>query len=80
VLPAGLPDAAAQAARETLAGAVAVSNTLDDVALADALRLAAAHAFDSGVVITALIGAGLIVVAAVIAATTLGGSRSTSKK
>ncbi len=80
VLPAGLPDAAAQGARETLAGAVAVSQTLDDPALAEALRTAAAHAFDSGVVITALIGAGLIVVAAVIAATTLGGSRGASKQ
>ncbi|AOX47077.1 MFS transporter [Microbacterium sp. BH-3-3-3] len=80
VLPAGLPEEAAHAARETLAGAVAVSNTLSDPSLAESLRLAAAHAFDSGVVITALIGAGLIVVAAVIAATTLGGSRSTSKK
>ena len=80
VLPDGLPEAAAQGARETLAGAVAVSQTLDDPALAKALRLAAAHAFDSGVVITALIGAGLIVVAAVIAAATLGGTRSASKK
>ena len=80
VLPAGLPDAAASAARETLAGAVAVSHTLDDAALAEALRVAAAHAFDSGVVVTALIGAGLIVVAGVIAATTLGGTRSTSTK
>ncbi|MDF2044935.1 MFS transporter [Microbacterium sp. Kw_RZR3] len=80
VLPAGLPDAAASAARETLAGAVAVSHTLDDASLAEALRAAAAHAFDSGVVVTALIGAGLIVVAGVIAATTLGGSRGTSTK
>lgn len=80
VLPAGLPDAAASAARETLAGAVAVSHTLDDATLAEALRTAAAHAFDSGVVITALIGAGLIVVAGVIAATTLGGTRGTSTK
>ncbi|KTS05668.1 MFS transporter [Microbacterium testaceum] len=80
VLPAGLPDAAASAARETLAGAVAVSHTLDDATLAEALRTAAAHAFDSGVVVTALIGAGLIVVAGVIAATTLGGTRGTSTK
>ena len=80
VLPAGLPDAAASAARETLAGAVAVSHTLDDAALAEALRVAAAQAFDSGVVVTALIGAGLIVVAGAIAATTLGGTRSTSTK
>lgn len=72
VLPSGLPDAAADAARETLAGAVAVSHGLDDV-LGQALRDAAAHAFDAGVVVTSLIGAALIVVAAVIAASTLGG-------
>ncbi|MGP3536031.1 MFS transporter [Microbacterium sp. RD1] len=78
VLPAGLPDAAADAARETLAGAVAASETLPaDVGAA--LRDAAAHAFDSGVVVTALIGAVLIVVAGVVAATTLGASRGASK-
>jgi DHA2 family multidrug resistance protein-like MFS transporter len=80
VLPEGLSAAAAAASRETLAGAVAVSNTLDDAALAESLRTAAAHAFDSGVVVTALIGAALIVVAGAIAAGTLGGSRSTSTK
>lgn len=80
VLPAGLPEPIAQAARETLAGAVAVSRTIDDPALGESLRLAAAHAFDSGVVVTALIGAALIVVAGVIAATTLGGTRGSSTK
>ena len=39
-------------------------DTLDE-ALGQALRDAAAHAFDAGVGVTALIGAGLIVVAAV---------------
>ncbi len=72
VLPAGLPDAVAVAARETLAGAVAASHTLDD-SLGHALRDAASRAFDAGIGVTALIGAGLIVVAAVIAALTLGG-------
>ncbi len=72
VLPAGVPDDVADAARETLAGAVAGSSALDD-ALGQALRDAAAHAFDAGVGVTALIGAGLIVIAAVIAALTLGG-------
>jgi DHA2 family multidrug resistance protein-like MFS transporter len=71
-LPPGLPDVAADAARETLAGAVAVSHTLDD-SIGQALRDAAAHAFDAGVGVTSLIGAALIVVAAVIAALTLGG-------
>jgi DHA2 family multidrug resistance protein-like MFS transporter len=75
VLPAGLDPAAADAARETLAGAVAVSGGLD-AATGDALRLAAAHAFDAGVGITAVIGAILVGVAAVIAATTLGGTRA----
>ena len=41
--------------------------------LGAALRDAAAHAFDAGVGVTALIGAALIVIAAVIAALTLGG-------
>jgi DHA2 family multidrug resistance protein-like MFS transporter len=72
LLPAGLPAAAADAARETLAGAVAASHGLDET-VGQALRDAAAHAFDAGVGVTALIGAALIVVAAVIAALTLGG-------
>ena len=71
-LPAGLPDDVVHASRETLAGAVAASHTLDET-LGQALRDAAAHAFDAGVGVTSLIGAGLIVVAAVIAALTLGG-------
>lgn len=78
VLPAGVPESAADAARETLAGAVAVSETLPD-AVGAALREAAAHAFDSGVIVTALIGAALIVLAAVVAATSLGASRGASK-
>lgn len=79
VLPAGLPAGAAGAAQETLAGATAVAGTLDP-ALGDALRAAAAHAFDSGVATTALIGAALVVVAAVIAAATLGGTRAAPEK
>lgn len=78
VLPDGLPGDAASAAQETLAGAVAASHGLDET-LGQALRDAAAHAFDAGVGVTALIGAGLIVVAAVIAATTLGGHPSTER-
>jgi MFS transporter, DHA2 family, multidrug resistance protein len=72
VIPPGVPDAVARAAEETLAGAVAASDGLEP-ALGEALRTAAAHAFDSGVVVTALIGAALIVAAAVIAAVTLPG-------
>lgn len=79
VLPAGLGPDAADAARETLAGAVAVSRQLDPQT-GEALRLAAAHAFDAGVGVTSLIGAGLVVVAAVIAATTLGAPRNTPRR
>lgn len=77
VIPEGIPDAAAGAARETLAGAVQVAGDIGGSA-GMALQEAAAHAFDAGVTVTALIGAGLVVLAGVIAATTLGGSRSTS--
>lgn len=70
VLPEGLAGGMADAARETLAGAMTVADELGgDVG--EQLRLAAAHAFDSGVVVTALVGAVLVVVAAVIAAATL---------
>ncbi|MDN3496604.1 MFS transporter [Planococcus sp. APC 4015] len=71
VLPAGLPADAAAASRETLAGAVHASEQLGGE-MGAALQDAAAHAFDAGVGTTALIGAGLVVLAAVIAATTLG--------
>lgn len=77
VIPEGIPDGAAGAARETLAGAVQVAGDIGGSA-GMALQEAAAHAFDAGVTVTALIGAGLVVLAGVIAATTLGGSRSTS--
>jgi len=70
-LPAELPDAAADAARETLAGAVTVAESLP-AGLGARVAEAAAHAFDSGVVYTSLIGAALVVCAAVVAATTLG--------
>lgn len=75
VLPAGVEGAAADAARETLAGAMTVAGSLD-AATADALRTAAAHAFDAGVGTTAVIRAVLVAIAAVIAATTLKGSRT----
>ncbi|MFK0401374.1 MFS transporter [Microbacterium sp. NPDC090225] len=70
VLPAGLPAETADAARETLAGAYTASNELSGT-LGDELWQAAADAFGSGVFITSLIGAGLVVVAGVIAAVTL---------
>jgi DHA2 family multidrug resistance protein-like MFS transporter len=74
VLPEGLPDAAARAATETLAGAVHAADGVGG-ALGESLRVAAAHAFDAGVGVTALIGAGLVVFAAVIAAVSLGRRR-----
>ena len=70
---------AADAARETLAGAMAVAEQLGG-ALGDQVRLAAAHAFDSGVVVTSLVGAGLVVAAAVIAAATLSTRPHTSEE
>nr|WP_026059594.1 MFS transporter [Microbacterium yannicii] len=77
VIPDGVPDAAAAASEETLAGAIHAADLLGGAA-GEALRDAAAHAFDAGVTVTALIGAGLVVLAGVVAATTLGGSRQKS--
>ena len=75
MLPEGLPATAADAARETLAGAVHVAGEIGGE-LGAQLVAAASHAFDSGVVVTALIGAGLVVLAGVVAAASLGESRS----
>lgn len=79
VVPEGVPAEAAAAAHETLAGAMAAADALP-APVADALRLSAAHAFDGGVLVTSLIGAALVVVAGVVAATTLGGSRGASTR
>ncbi|GGM48557.1 MFS transporter [Microbacterium saperdae] len=70
VLPEGLPAEVAHAAKETLAGAYTAAHELPG-ALGDALWDAAAAAFGSGVMVTSLIGAGLVVVAGVIAGVTL---------
>jgi MFS transporter, DHA2 family, multidrug resistance protein len=77
VVPAGVPAEAADASRETLAGAMAAADALPGP-VGEALRLSAAHAFDGGVLVTSLIGAGLVVVAGILAATSLGGSRGAS--
>jgi DHA2 family multidrug resistance protein-like MFS transporter len=69
-LPALLTSAQADAARETLAGAVTVAEELP-ASLGAELVASAAHAFDSGVVVTSLIGVGLMVAAAAIAAVAL---------
>ncbi|MFX3743854.1 hypothetical protein ACJBRH_11505, partial [Streptococcus suis] len=70
---------AAAAARETLAGAAHAADAVGGPS-GEALRSAAEHAFGAGIAVTALIGAALVVIAAVIAATTLGGSRSTAAR
>ncbi|MFJ2552429.1 MFS transporter [Microbacterium sp. NPDC087591] len=70
VLPAGLPAEVAHAAKETLAGAYTAAHELP-AALGDALWEAASAAFGSGVMVTSLIGAGLVVIAGVIAGVTL---------
>lgn len=74
VIPDGIPHDAADAARETLAGAYTEAQRLP-AELGDALWDAAASAFGSGVTVTSLIGAGLVVAAGVIAGVTLRTSR-----
>lgn len=71
VVPDGITGEPAIAARETLAGASQVAANADP-SLAAALTDAAGTAFSAGVTVTALIGAGLVVIAGVIAAATLG--------
>ncbi|WP_166318561.1 MFS transporter [Microbacterium excoecariae] len=79
VLPPGVPADISAEAQETLAGAV---NGAEEIggALGDALRQAATSAFDGGVVVTSLIGAALLVIASVVAAATLGRSRSQASR
>ncbi len=69
-VPAALSPTQAEAARETLAGAAVVAEGLP-TALGEQLMQAAAVAFDSGVFVTSLIGFGLMLAAAAIAALTL---------
>ncbi len=75
VIPEGIPADAAEAARETLAGAFTTAHQLSEP-LSSALWDAAASAFESGVTVTALIGAALVVVAGIIAAVTLRTART----
>ncbi|MBT2485658.1 MULTISPECIES: MFS transporter [unclassified Microbacterium] len=70
VVPAGVPADAAAAAEETLAGAYTAAQALP-ADPGDALWDAAAAAFGSGVMVTSLIGAALVVAAGAIAAVTL---------
>jgi len=71
VVPAGVPTALADRARETLAGAFSAAEQLPG-ALGQALQQAASDAFGTGVMVTSLIGGFLVVCAATIAALTLG--------
>lgn len=75
VVPAGLTSAQAQAAAETLGGAVTVAKGLP-ASLGDQLLVSARTAFDSGVGVTAIIGVGLVATAAVVALVTLRRVRS----
>ena len=70
VVPDGLTQAQADAARATLSGAHATAETLQ-AATADALMTAAGAAFDSGALATSTIGAVLMAAAATVALTTL---------
>ncbi|OZB82771.1 MFS transporter [Microbacterium sp. 13-71-7] len=71
VVPEGVPEALADRAKETLAGAFSVAEQLP-AALGQALQQAASDAFGTGVMVTSLIGGVLVVCAATIAALTLG--------
>ncbi|RNE62645.1 MFS transporter [Cryobacterium tepidiphilum] len=75
VLPAGLTTRQEAAAGETIGGAAAVAESLPG-AKAEALMASARYAFDSGVALTAGIGAGLVLLAAVVAAVMLRHERS----
>ena len=70
VLPAILTDGQADAARETLAGAMTVSEELP-ASIGGELAASAARAFDGGVVVTSLIGVALMIAAAIVAAIAL---------
>lgn len=74
VVPAGLTSAQADAAGETLAGALDVADQLP-ADLAAALADSARHAFDAGVVVTASVGVVLSILAIVLAARTVRGQR-----
>lgn len=75
VVPEGLTAGQADAAGETLGGAVTVAGTLPGP-LAEQLLASARAAFDSGVGVTAVIGVGLVAAAAIVALVTLRHVRS----
>ncbi|PRB08518.1 MFS transporter [Microbacterium sp. MYb64] len=71
VVPEGVPEALADRAKETLAGAFSAAEQLP-AAVGQALQQAASDAFGTGVMVTSLIGGVLVVAAGAIAALTLG--------
>ncbi|NNC11051.1 MFS transporter [Planctomonas sp. JC2975] len=70
VLPDGLTASQADVASQTIGGAAAVAGQLP-AAQGHALMASAGAAFDSGVTVTAAIGSGLVLLAAIIAAISL---------
>lgn len=79
VTPAALSPQEAAAAHETLGGAIALADEFGGL-LGEQLRDAATHAFDIGMLAAGFIGAGLIMLAMVVAATTLGRYQKTKKE
>ncbi len=77
VVPAGVDDAAATSASETLGGATTVAATLPEPAGTQLLE-SARHAFDGGVVITSAIAVVLVLAAAALAWRTLRGQGAES--
>ena len=75
VIPGDVPPDVAHTARETLAGAYTTAQQLPEP-MGSALWDAAASAFESGITVTSLIGAALVVAAGVIALLTLRTPRS----
>jgi DHA2 family multidrug resistance protein-like MFS transporter len=75
VVPPGVPAELAATARETLAGAYTAAHQVS-APLSTMLWDAAASAFESGITVTSLIGAGLVVLAGLVAAVTLRTPRS----
>ena len=70
VVPEGVPAEAGAAARETLGGAVSAAEGLPASAAASLLD-AATHAFDAGLLATAAVGAGIMLLSVLVALTTL---------
>ncbi|WP_417234155.1 MFS transporter [Arthrobacter sp.] len=79
VVPEQLDPTQAARARETLAGAMDTAGALPSSEHATALLESAAHAFDSGVTITASIGAALMLGALLVVKKALGASPATGK-